>query len=128
MHASWALPVARGFTEHAGYMQGCGSYATHIAACCGPNPANESDFAHFICGSTGPPKDYRGYDWFEGAAPGQAANGTASSIVIAEKAEAFIASAAAAGEPFFLYLPFQNIHAPYDASWASVQVSATQGP
>lgn len=121
MHAPWALPINRGFTEHAGYMQGCGSYGTHVAACCSPNLANVSDFDKFVCVSTAPPKDYRGYDWFDGAAPDLSANGTASSLLIAAKAEAFISAAAAAGDPFFLYLPFQNIHAPYDASWASVQ-------
>jgi arylsulfatase A-like enzyme len=125
MHAPWALPINRGFTEHAGYFQGCGSYATHVAACCGA-PGNASDFSRFVCGSTGPPKDYRGYDWFDGSSADFSANGTSSSELIAARAERFVAAAAAAGEPFFLFLPFQNIHAPYDAAWSSVQLFADQ--
>ena len=90
-------------------------------------------------------EDYRGYDWFAGTAPDTSANGSASCTLIAAHAERFIASHARAGEPFFLYLPFQyvmpgtrigqgdsdimsatlrlplrrNIHAPYDCSAAS---------
>jgi arylsulfatase B len=127
MYGKWHLggfdtrywPVNRGFDDHSGYLQGCGGYATHVAACCDAPSPNASDFLRYIC-PAGKGPDYRGYDWFHNLAPVTAVNGTPSSDVIAGLAEAAIAKGAAAGAPFFLYLPFQNIHAPYDALPASV--------
>ena len=122
MHDQRFYPINRGFDEHAGYFQGCGGYGSHIAACCAANPANASDFDRFLCpASDAGDKDYRGFDWFKGLDSDASANGTSSSELIAAAAEAAIARLAAAPAPFFLYLPFQNIHAPYDAAWASVQ-------
>lgn len=118
MHDTRFWPVNRGFDDHSGYLQGCGGYASHVAACCDAPQPNASDFLRYICPPGSP--DYRGYDWFHNTAPAPAVNGTPSSDVIAGLAEAAIARGAAAGAPIFLYLPFQNIHAPYDALPASV--------
>jgi len=126
MHETRYYPSSRGFDHHEGYFQGCGSYATHIAACCAAPTPNASDIENFVCGPGGgegsSAKDYRGLDWFSGYTPTGAdphINGTVSSEIIAARAEAFIMNASSS--PFFLYLPFQNIHAPYDAKWDSVQ-------
>ena len=120
MHDVRFWPVNRGFDDHSGYFQGCGGYASHVAACCDAPSPNASDFVGFICPPTAP-DDYRGYDWFEKLEPGVAGiNNTPSSIVIARLAEAAVARGAASGKPFFMYLPFQNIHAPYDALPESV--------
>lgn len=121
MHDTRFWPNNRGFDDHSGYMQGCGGYASHVANCCAANPSNASDFQHYICPSEGSP-DYRGFDWFHNLSPQTQYNGTSSSEVIAGLAEGAIAKyAAASTAPFFLYLPFQNIHAPYDAAFDSVQ-------
>ena len=117
-------PKHRGFDEHAGYYQGCGSAWTHIAACCtanglGPNEASDKDF---VCKSASQYGDYRGYDWFAtGADPTAAsnskpvlgANHTNSVDLIRDAAVDFIARKATAKKPFYMYLPFQNIHGPY---------------
>ena len=129
MHDQRFWPVNRGFDDHSGYFQGCGSYATHVAACCNPPAPNASDFQSYICPKDPTPgQEYRGYDWFANLAPQPQYNGTTSSDVIAGLAEAAIARAAAAAAPFFLYLPFQNIHDPYDAQWDSVQRAAAAAP
>jgi arylsulfatase A-like enzyme len=120
MHDRRFWPVNRGFDDHSGYFQGCGGYGSHVASCCDAPSPNASDFLNYICAS-GEGKDYRGYDWFHNLDAVPAYNGTSSSEVIAGLAEAAIAKFTAAGpSPFFLYLPFQNIHAPYDALQASV--------
>ena len=119
MHAAWALPAARGFDESVGYLQGCGSKWTHVASCCDAQPGGTTDGA-YVCPAPAAGEDFRGYDWFNNSAPDVAANLTASSTLIADAAVDFIARQPADGSPFFLYLPFQNIHAPYDAAPASV--------
>jgi arylsulfatase A-like enzyme len=119
-----AYPTSRGFDEWAGYLQGCGSQTTHTASCCDAPPGDPTNFSHYICPATTP--DYRGFDWFANTTADVKANGTSSTELIAQHAEAFIAAhaspddAAAAAAPYFLYLPFQNIHAPYDAAADSV--------
>ena len=119
-HANASLPSNRGFDLHEGYFQGCKSEATHVAACCA-SPKNASDFLDFVCDSTG--TDYRGADWFRGETfAGVEANNTPSSLLIAALAEKVIAEFASGVAPGFLYLPFQNIHAPYDALWENVQL------
>ena len=127
MHDQRFWPANRGFDDHSGYFQGCGGYGSHVAACCDAPSPNASDFSHYLCASGEP--DYRGYDWFANLAPQLQYNGTSSSEAIAGLAEAAIARyTAASAAPFFLYLPFQNIHAPYDAAWDSVQRAAAAAP
>lgn len=126
MHAPAYWPTARGFDRYEGYLQGCGSQDTHVASCCSA-PANASNFTDYVCDAPSG-KDYRGLDWFNGTADGSAAaHGTSSSELIAAAAERAIADFAASGERFFLYLPFQNIHAPYDARWESVEPFVAAG-
>jgi arylsulfatase A-like enzyme len=117
-HKVAAYPSSRGFDEFQGYLQGCGSQVSHISSCCDA-PANATADVGYVCPAAAG-KDFRGYDWFNGSQPNIAgSNGTASSQLIAAAAEDFINRQTAAGQPFFLYLPFQNIHAPYDCSEAS---------
>jgi len=119
MHAPAFWPTARGFDRFEGYLQGCGSQDTHVASCC-TAPANASNYSAFVCDAAAG-KDYRGLDWFNGSADASAAaRGASSSELIAAAAERAIADFAAGGGRFFLYLPFQNIHAPYDARWENV--------
>ena len=126
MHKKEFYPASRGFDHHAGYMQGCGSHSTHTASCCNvpvvrPPPFNDTTY---ICGQVAG-KDYRGYDWFVGTplatTPDVSANLTTSSNLIAAHAEDFLAQQSATSPPFFMYLPFQNIHAPYDCQPSSLQ-------
>lgn len=112
-----SFPSRRGFDDFAGYLQGCGSRSTHVAACCDA-PADPQNDTDAICGVQSP-KDFRGYDWFEGNVPNLSANHVPSVELIASHAEAFIARHAADAAPFYLYLPFQNIHAPYDCNVSS---------
>ena len=69
-------------------------------------------------------KEYRGYDWFSNGAPDKTANGTNSAELIRAQAVDFLSRQAherrqGRHKPFFLYLPFQNIHAPYDVEGRS---------
>ena len=124
------LPINRGFDEHEGYFQGCKSQSTHVASCCSAPSKNASDFSNFICDAPSSGPDYRGADWFRGTtfAGGAANNNTPSSLLIASLAEDAIARFATdPTTPFFIYLPFQNIHAPYDAAWENVQLFANLG-
>eukprot|EP00050_Salpingoeca_kvevrii_P022789 m.132160 g.132160 ORF g.132160 m.132160 type:complete len:571 (-) comp9828_c0_seq1:170-1882(-) len=105
------MPPARGFDTFRGYLQGCGSAYTHIASCCTAGSA--TDDQDFVCKPSGA-KDYRGYDWFHDNEPVLAANHTNSATLIRDAAVEYVHSANAT-QPFFLYLPFQNIHAPYTA-------------
>ncbi len=124
-------PIARGFDEHMGYFQGCESAYTHVAACCTAG-SPDSDEA-YVCPSGMNAshagghtklqnKDYRGYDWFKsGPAPGNkgvslpdlSVNHTNSATLIEEAAVEFLGRMKFSPKPFFLYLPFQNIHGPY---------------
>eukprot|EP01062_Namystynia_karyoxenos_P009373 TRINITY_DN13324_c0_g2_i1.p2 TRINITY_DN13324_c0_g2~~TRINITY_DN13324_c0_g2_i1.p2 ORF type:complete len:559 (+),score=164.65 TRINITY_DN13324_c0_g2_i1:78-1754(+) len=122
-------PSRRGFDEYMGYYQGCESAYTHVAACCGAgSPTGDQ---HYVC--HGPReegqeeveggKDYRGYDWFKTgpesspanatAKPDLTANETNSAYLIRDAAIDYIKRHASSPSPFFLYLPFQNIHGPY---------------
>ena len=94
-----------------GYYQGCESAYTHVAACCQPgSPHSDQDY---VCspGKYGN-KDYRGYDWFHDGVPDPSANHTNSADLIRDAAIAFIRKQTPS-KPFFMYLPFQNIHGPY---------------
>lgn len=122
MYMKVALPIARGFDEHEGYFQGCGSPGTHVASCCSAPPGKAAlNTTDYVCGAPASGEDFRGYDWFRGATPDSSANGTRSMDLVAARAEAFLAragreGAGGASAPFFLYLPFQGIHAPYNCS------------
>eukprot|EP00936_MAST-01D_sp_MAST-1D-sp1_P001908 g1908.t1 len=113
-------PMQRGFEHHMGYYQGCESAWTHVAACChAGSPTADQNYtcAPGMWGS----KDYRGYDWFKSDAskgisvPDTTANNTNSADLIRDAAVSFLEDRAKNGatRPFFLYLPFQNIHGPY---------------
>lgn len=119
MYQKAYYPSSRGFDEFIGYMQGCISHGTRIANCC-QAPNNPQNWSDFVCSAPSSGKDYRGSDWFNGTGPDLTGNNTASSEVLAGHAERYIAAhQAPSSAPFFLYLPFQNIHAPYDCSWDS---------
>jgi arylsulfatase A-like enzyme len=114
-----AQPRSRGFDEHMGFFQGCGGKMTHVASCCHANdPANETGNKDFVCSAKGS-KDYRGWDWFKSGSEGGAseaditANHTSSAALIGQAAVEFIERIAPSNDPFFLFLPFQNIHGPY---------------
>eukprot|EP00040_Diaphanoeca_grandis_P023814 m.130076 g.130076 ORF g.130076 m.130076 type:complete len:552 (+) comp29456_c0_seq1:134-1789(+) len=113
-------PAQRGFDEHMGYYQGCESGFTHVAACCTAGSATHDQ--DYICPgrSWDSQKDFRGYDWFKTgpmpnkgvSVPDFTANNTVSAYLIRDAAVDFIGRQTDA-QPWFLYLPFQNIHAPY---------------
>jgi hypothetical protein len=49
MYKDAYTPIKRGFDEHMGYYQGCGSAYTHLAACCGAgSPDNDTNY---VCNS-----------------------------------------------------------------------------
>ena len=125
MHRQEAYPTARGFDEFEGYLQGCGSPGTHVASCCAAPPGQGAlNTTGFVCPApSNGGEDFRGYDWFTGTTADTAANRTRSTDIVAARAEAFLARSAGeragapgGAPPFFLYLPFQNIHAPYDCA------------
>merc|ERR1719440_1185531 len=114
-------PPHRGFDEHMGYYQGCESHYTHVAACCSAGSPDRDQ--NYTCSRDPRPKwaPYLGYDWFKtGPAPNSGSskpdlsvNHTNSADLIRDAAIDFIGRAAKQEKPFFLYLPFQNIHGPY---------------
>ena len=118
MFAEEYTPRHRGFDEHVGYLQGCLSEATHIASCC--QPGKNSGDKEFVCDAP-KGKDYRGYDWWSSltadahgeSVPDPTANHSSSASIIGNTAVDFIKRQQNAKEPFFLTLPFQNIHEPY---------------
>ena len=87
-------PWRRGFNTTLGYLQGCESAWTHIAACCGAHTATGDQ--GYVCGWGGS-KDYRGYDWFEDGRAALAANGTNSAELLRAGATAFYKARPAAG-------------------------------
>ena len=111
-------PIRRGFSEHMGYYQGCESAFTHVAACC--SAGSPTSDQNFTCAAAPHGEDYRGYDWFRsGPAPNHnrstpdlSALHTNSATLIREAAVDFIGRQRR-DTPFFLYLPFQNVHKPY---------------
>ena len=121
-------PINRGFDEHMGYLQGCLSQSTHVANCCDA-PTNATNFTDYVCPAPGPgQEDWRGYDWFNGTTPVLNDVGLSSTSMISSLAESYIAKQAAndPSSPFFLYLPFQNIHAPYDCQQESFELFSNQ--
>eukprot|EP00658_Telonema_sp_P-2_P006088 TRINITY_DN12316_c0_g1_i2.p1 TRINITY_DN12316_c0_g1~~TRINITY_DN12316_c0_g1_i2.p1 ORF type:complete len:562 (-),score=99.42 TRINITY_DN12316_c0_g1_i2:379-2064(-) len=107
-------PIRRGFDEHMGYYQGCESKYTHVAACCtagSPDHDNE-----YVCHDQ---MQYEGYDWFKSGVgqntslPDPTANQTSSAELIGDAAVEFLQRQSNGDRPWFLYLPFQNIHGPY---------------
>lgn len=113
-----AYPRQRGFDEHIGYLQGCGSKGTHIAACCQESEDPTTGDLNYTCAANAKGKDFRGYDWFKSSADGHSepdftVNLTSSAVLVGDAAVDYIGRKAGTGRPFFLYLPFQNIHKPY---------------
>jgi len=125
MYKEAVTPWKRGFDHHAGYLQGCGSGWTHVAACChaSATPTEDKDF---ICPHKSDGKDYRGYDWFTDGVPDVTANGTRTAELIRKHAVSFLNNRQNLSRPFFLYLPFQNIHGPYDAPLTYVDLYANR--
>ena len=129
-------PMQRGFAQHMGYYQGCESAWTHVSACC--HAGSPTSDQNFTCGGLANGHE-QGYDWFKSdhdagvSLPDLSANNTNSADLIRDAAVAFVRAQAQAlaqaraqaqaasnmvlatptAKPFFLYLPFQNIHAPY---------------
>jgi arylsulfatase A-like enzyme len=114
MFAEAYTPMQRGFEQHMGYYQGCESAWTHVSACC--HAGSPTTDQNFTCG--GSPGHEIGYDWFKSDAalgvsvPDPSANNTNSVDLIRDAAIGFVRAQTPA-KPFFLYLPFQNVHAPY---------------
>ena len=103
-------PAARGFNVSVGYLQGCESAWTHVAACCGAHTPTADQ--GYVCDAP-KGKDYRGYDWFDNGTPEISANGTNSAELIRAAATRFYAARPASSTPTFVYLAAQNIHMPY---------------
>jgi arylsulfatase B len=84
--------------EYAPWKRGFGSTAGIVNA--------EADhYTHVIGG---------GYDWHVNGTTAYSKNGTYSGKLVRDDAVAFIQGAGrTAGTPFFLYLPFQECHAPF---------------
>jgi arylsulfatase A-like enzyme len=53
MYKEEFYPSNRGFDEYTGYLQGCGSYYTHVASCCDA-PADATRAMSYICPPTKP--------------------------------------------------------------------------
>eukprot|EP00750_Incisomonas_marina_P004437 INCI13470.4.p1 GENE.INCI13470.4~~INCI13470.4.p1 ORF type:complete len:562 (-),score=65.59 INCI13470.4:2637-4322(-) len=110
-------PWKRGFDEYRGYLQGCGSAYTHVSSCCSAG-SDHSDESYVCPGPQGGSEDYRAWDWFNATSAGSyvadfGANHSNSAHLIRDTANDFLHRQADARSPFFLYLPFQNIHGPY---------------
>eukprot|EP01063_Lacrimia_lanifica_P034149 TRINITY_DN6249_c0_g1_i6.p1 TRINITY_DN6249_c0_g1~~TRINITY_DN6249_c0_g1_i6.p1 ORF type:complete len:547 (+),score=190.94 TRINITY_DN6249_c0_g1_i6:40-1680(+) len=114
------MPTSRGFDEYEGYLQGCGSKWTHVGGCCDEgSPTHDQNYTCVgpkpsVSGAPdGEPIDprYLGYDWWQDTTPHFKVNHTTSTELIKHAAEAYIGNAKA-DVPFFLYLPFQNVHGP----------------
>ena len=100
MFGKWHLGVAEdyrpdghGFDEWYGFLAGCIDYYSHI----------------FYWGGQDPVHDL----WDNGAEVWE--NGRYFTEIVAERAAGFIDRCAAAGEPFFLYVPFNAPHYPMHA-------------
>merc|ERR1719473_222666 len=127
MYTEKYTPPHRGFDEHMGYYQGCESHYTHVAGCCGARSPDHDE--NYTCQRHGAEQlqgsedwnQYLGYDWFKTgpmpnsgtSKPDLSVNHTNSAYLIRDAAIDFIQRAAKQEKPFFLYLPFQNIHGPY---------------
>jgi len=149
-------PPRRGFDEHMGYYDGCGTRYTHAQTCCGyqpdqrnaggtnPYPAagvpyNPGDgwgnpvpgeaARKYVCAYnlSNPAGGVPAYDWQDSgptpvggcpqegctSTPDVSVNGTGSCDLIRDRAIGFIERVGKHEAPYFLYLPFQNIHCPY---------------
>ena len=121
MYRNASTPWGRGFHKTEGYLQGCGSHWTHESSCCQAHTASQDQ--DYICGDT-QQKDYRGYDWFTDGVANLDANKTNSAFLIRDAAVEFLQNRSQATRPFFLYLPFQNIHCPYSCEQVYIDAYA----
>eukprot|EP01060_Flectonema_neradi_P003334 TRINITY_DN1213_c1_g1_i2.p1 TRINITY_DN1213_c1_g1~~TRINITY_DN1213_c1_g1_i2.p1 ORF type:complete len:531 (+),score=87.69 TRINITY_DN1213_c1_g1_i2:74-1666(+) len=103
------MPAKRGFDYYEGYLQGCQSAYTHVSSCCSANTPDHDNNYTCIADTW----QFIGYDWFNQTAPLPSANHTNSAYLIRDRAVGFIQDHYESENPFFLYLPFQNIHSPY---------------
>jgi arylsulfatase B len=128
MYKQEYTPARRGFDEHMGYYQGCESRYTHVAACCTEgSPSSDQNLTCAQLSVDGVNATQRGsqfalgYDWFKTgpspnagtSEPDLSVNHTSSALLLRDAAVDFIQRAAEQPRPFFLYLPFQNVHDPY---------------
>lgn len=129
MYKQEYTPARRGFDEHMGYYQGCESRYTHVSACCTPGSSN--DDMNMTCaqlGTDGTNGTQRGcefalgYDWWKtgpaphggNSVPDLSVNRTSSALLLRDASIDFIRRAGLRPDrPFFLYIPFQNVHNPY---------------
>jgi len=117
MYKDEYTPPRRGFDEHMGYYQGCGSAWTHVSACC--HAGSDHNDENYVCKATA----YTGYDWWKtGPTPNngtsmadKTADHTNSAYLIRDAAIDFLIRQKEefADVPWYMYLPFQNIHGPY---------------
>jgi arylsulfatase A-like enzyme len=123
MHKTRFAPWRRGFNHSVGYLQGCESAWTHVASCCqARSPTSDQ---RYICPAPKEGKDYRGFDWFVNGAADPSAEGVNSAELVRAAATKFYLdrNVSASGDdadayappprPTFVYLAFQNVHAPY---------------
>eukprot|EP00730_Choanoeca_flexa_P008226 TRINITY_DN12463_c3_g1_i7.p1 TRINITY_DN12463_c3_g1~~TRINITY_DN12463_c3_g1_i7.p1 ORF type:complete len:543 (+),score=96.31 TRINITY_DN12463_c3_g1_i7:273-1901(+) len=106
-------PLGRGYQTHHGYYQGCESAYTHVAACCSADAELDPMQKKYVCPSS-KGKDYRGYDWWSNGHANITTNETKSVYLIRDLAVNYVQERQNSGKPFYMYLPFQNIHAPYE--------------
>ena len=88
-----SLPMARGFDEQSGLYNGAGDHYEHLYL-----------------------RDPNAYDWHVNQTFSKEAIGRYSGDLVRDDAVDFITRQASRGEgaaPFFLYLPFQEAHEPY---------------
>eukprot|EP01065_Artemidia_motanka_P039729 TRINITY_DN4891_c0_g1_i1.p1 TRINITY_DN4891_c0_g1~~TRINITY_DN4891_c0_g1_i1.p1 ORF type:complete len:505 (+),score=170.84 TRINITY_DN4891_c0_g1_i1:72-1586(+) len=88
LHKEWALPMNRGFDEQYGYWLGAEDYWTHVRS--------------------------GGLDWHREGKLVTDENGTYSADLLGKAATEFITRRGPLG-PWFMYLPFQSVHAPLEA-------------
>lgn len=131
-----------GSAVQTGYYQGCESRYTHVSACCTAGSPN--DDMNFTCeqlGENGTNGTQRGsefalgYDWWKtgpapthggGSIPDLSVNHTSSALLLRDASVDFIRRAGHHPDrPFFLYVPFQNVHAPYTVAEEYRQLYAT---